>query len=389
MPDASPTKWHLAHTSWFFEQFVLAALEENHRVYDPKYAYLFNSYYNAVGSRHPRPQRGLLTRPSLADVLAYRQVIDERMALVLQSADDAQLAEIAPVIEVGLNHEQQHQELLLTDLKHLLSCNPLEPTYMPRDEELTTTGSLPPLGWQEYEANLHEMGHGGSGFHYDNEAPRHRVFLEAFALAERPVTCGEFVEFIKDKGYERPELWLAAGWDTVQRESWTAPLYWWREANDWSVFTLSGRRPLEMTEPVSHISFFEADAYARWAGARLPTEAEWEIVVAEQSESGHMLDVNWLHPRPLQSRSGMQALFGDVWEWTGSSYRPYPGYQPPPGALGEYNGKFMCNQSVLRGGSCATPVGHIRTTYRNFFPPDARWQFSGLRLARDLHGEST
>jgi len=373
MPDCSPPKWHLAHTTWFFETFLLAPHEPGHRPHHPRYGYLFNSYYDAVGDRWPRPARGLLSRPTVAEVYAYRRAVDERMLALLHSADEATFAAFAPVLELGLNHEEQHQELLLTDLKHALGLNPLWPAYA----AAVTTPAVPtPLTWDRHPSEVRRFGHAGPGFAFDNEGPRHRAFVAAFEIASRPVTNGEFLAFVADGGYDRPELWLSDGWAARQRAGWRVPLHW--HPDDRAIFTLHGMRPLDPDEAVCHVSFYEADAYARWAGARLPTEFEWETAAGPRPVRGNFLDSGRLHP------SGGGSIYGDVWVWTASPYVAYPGYRPAAGALGEYNGKFMCNQLVLRGGSCVTPPGHVRPTYRNFFPPDARWQFSGLRLARDV-----
>jgi ergothioneine biosynthesis protein EgtB len=379
MPDASPVKWHLAHTTWFFEAFVLAP--SGVPAFDPAFGYLFNSYYNAVGDRHPRPERGLLSRPSLEEIRAYRSHVDEEIARLLQAgADDGALALVA----LGLQHEQQHQELILTDAKHLLSRNPLRPAYRkpwPLTPILGARGS-----WMAIAGGVHAIGHAGPGFGFDNESPRHGVLLEDFEIASHPVTHGDFLAFIEDGGYRRPELWLSAGWDAVRERGWQAPGYWERRDGQWHTFTLHGMAPIEANTPVCHVSFYEAEAFARWAGARLPTEAEWESAVSATPVEGNFVESGALHPLACREPPRPAALaqaFGDVWEWTRSDYAPYPGYRPPEGAVGEYNGKFMANQYVLRGGSCATPASHIRATYRNFFPPQARWQFSGLRLARD------
>ncbi len=379
MPDASPTKWHLAHTSWFFETFVLEASRPGYRPYHPAFRVLFNSYYQQVGRQHPRPERGLLTRPSLAEVLAYRTHVDAAV-LDLLAAGDARAAAAAPVIELGLHHEQQHQELILTDAKHLLAGNPLSPAYA---EGRAAPSSGASSGWCEFDGGVREIGAGDDGFAFDNERPRHAALLEPFVLARRAVTNAEFAAFIDDGGYRRPELWLSDGWVTITARGWSAPLYWQQREGEWMEFTLAGLRALEPDAPVCHVSFYEAEAYATWAGARLPSEAEWEVAAGAQAVAGNFLDSGRLHPSPAPPDGGRPAqLFGDVWEWTRSAYGPYPGYRPPTGAIGEYNGKFMCNQFVLRGGSCATPRDHSRITYRNFFPPDARWQFSGIRLAR-------
>ena len=381
MPDASPVKWHLAHTSWFFETFVLEPALPGYRVYDAAFRVLFNSYYNAVGDKHPRPQRGLLSRPSLSEVRDYRRHVDRAMAELLAGATTPK----ADLIELGINHEQQHQELILTDVKHMLSCNPLRPAYAPPRPDAPSRAGRGPAGWTEIEERLAEIGHDGSSFAFDNEAPRHREFVSAFALANRLVSNAEYLEFMTDGGYLRPELWLSEGWDWVSAHAVVAPGYWEGDARSWRQFTLNGLLPLEEDAPVCHVSLYEADAYARWAGARLPTESEWEVAAQAVPIAGHFVEEGWLRPRPSPpGTTSLQQLFGDVWEWTRSAYAPYPGFAPAAGAIGEYNGKFMCNQYVLRGGSCATPRSHIRATYRNFFPPAARWQFTGFRLARDL-----
>jgi ergothioneine biosynthesis protein EgtB len=353
MPDASPTKWHLAHTTWFFETFVLRPHARGYRPFDPAYEYLFNSYYEAVGPRHPRPQRGMLTRPGVAEIMSYRQHVSDAMAVLLDGANQ----DIDAIVELGLHHEQQHQELILMDAKHLLSLNPLKPAYR---ASAPWPGVAAPLAWRDFEGGLVEIGHDGEGFAFDNEGPRHRVWLEPFALASRPTNCGEYLAFIEDGGYRRPEFWLSAGWDCVNQRGWTAPLYWEQDGANWCVFALSGLRPLDPAAPVCHVSGFEAAAFAKWAGKRLPREAEWEAGASALEDTGI------------------------VWEWTASPYVAYPGYREPAGAIGEYNGKFMANQMVLRGGCSATPAGHVRPTYRNFFPPDARWMFGGIRLAEDL-----
>jgi ergothioneine biosynthesis protein EgtB len=381
MPDASPTKWHLAHTTWYFETFVLANLP-NHRPFDPAYAYLFNSYYNSVGEQFPRPQRGLLTRPTVEEIFAYRRHVDAAMEEFL--AGDAQRwGELAPVVELGIHHEQQHQELLLTDLKHALSLNPLRPAYRP--PVAGRGGATPPQRWVAFPEGMRWIGHGGKEFCFDNERPMHRHFVPAFELASRPVTCGEFLAFIEEGGYRRPDLWLSDGWTAVQAHGWTSPLYWEEHDGQWWIMTLSGLRPVDPHEPICHVSYYEADAYARFVDYRLPTEQEWEVAARQAPVEGNFVESERWHPAPVapaQADEQVVQLFGDVWEWTRSPYDPYPHYEPPAGALGEYNGKFMCNQLVLRGGSCATPASHIRATYRNFFPADARWQFSGIRLAR-------
>ncbi|HRQ63356.1 MAG TPA: ergothioneine biosynthesis protein EgtB [Xanthomonadaceae bacterium] len=369
MPDASPGKWHLAHTTWFFEVLVLAPALDLGPL-RPGWHFLFNSYYEALGARHPRPQRGLLTRPALDEVLAYRQEVEGRVLELLTS--DAVAPRTLEMLELGLHHEQQHQELLVTDLKHLLFQNPLQPAWRTLPEP-GIADETPPR-WVEWPgAGTVEIGHPGPGFAYDNEGPRHRQWLEPFAVAARPVSHGEYLAFIEDGGYREPRLWLSDGWDAVQREGWQAPLYWVREEDGWRQFTVAGKRDIDPAEPVCHISYYEADAYARWSGARLPTEAEWESLM--QGRFGNAADADRLHP-------AAGGDVGEVWEWTASAYAPYPGFRAAPGAEGEYNGKFMSGQMVLRGGSCASPPGHVRPTYRNFFPPAARWQFAGLRLAR-------
>lgn len=379
MPDASPVKWHLAHVTWFFETFVLSGHLAGYAAFDPAFRVLFNSYYNGVGDKHPRPERGLISRPDLRTVLAYRAHVDSAMSRLLAT-------ELTPaldaLVELGLQHEQQHQELVLTDVKHLLSRNPARPAYHPRWPLARVRPQ--PLAWHEFAGGLVTHGCEDAGFAFDNERPAHRVFVAPFALASRPVTHGEFAAFVDDGGYRRPELWLSLGWDTVQARGWQAPLYWERDGDTWRTFTLHGMADIDARTPVCHVSFFEADAYARWAGARLPTEFEWEHAARDAQIAGNFAESGALHPLPAAELpvSGPAQLFGDVWEWTRSDYAPYPGFAPAPGAVGEYNGKFMCAQYVLRGGSCATPRSHIRATYRNFFPPDARWQFSGIRLAR-------
>jgi ergothioneine biosynthesis protein EgtB len=388
MPDASPIRWHLAHTTWFFETFVLARAVDGYRPLNPNYEYLFNSYYNSVGEQFSRPRRGLLSRPTVAEVWDYRAEIDRRIEQVLTGADVA--SELLAVIELGLHHEQQHQELMHTDLKHLFSFNPLFPAYQERENP--PLGEATPMRWVAFDEGVYPIGHGDDGFAFDNEGPRHRVFLERFALASRPSTNAEFLAFLDDGGYRRPELWLSLGWQTVQAEHWEAPLYWRRGSDgQWCEFTLAGLQPLQPHAPVCHLSYFEADAFARWRGARLPTESEWEVAAQAALASGGAMDGNFvengrLHPAPARRADpcGLSPMFGDVWEWTSSSYAPYPGYRAPEGALGEYNGKFMCNQYVLRGGSCVTPRSHIRASYRNFFPPESRWQFTGVRLANDV-----
>ncbi|MEI9993039.1 MAG: ergothioneine biosynthesis protein EgtB [Rhizomicrobium sp.] len=354
MPDASPTKWHLAHTTWFFETVVLGKFAKDYRPFDPAYAYLYNSYYEGLGPRHPRSQRGLLSRPPVEDIVEYRLHVDEAMARLIEE----RASEVAPLVTLGLHHEQQHQELILTDIQHAFFSNPLLPAYAA--ERTAPDAAATPLAWRDHPGGIVGIGHAGGGFAFDNEGQRHDVLLRPFRIAARPVSNGEFLQFIRDGGYRRPEFWLSDGWAMVQREQLNAPLYWLGERGGWRSFTLCGAGPLEEHAPVSHVSFYEAAAYAAWAGARLPTEFEWEAMAPRLGEQGK------------------------VWEWTRSSYDPYPGYRPFDGDVVEYNGKFMSGQVVLRGGSVATPPGHIRATYRNFFPPSARWQFSGIRLAGDL-----
>lgn len=381
MPDASPTKWHLAHTTWFFETFLLVPHSPGYQVFHPSFSYLFNSYYNAVGPRAARPERGLMTRPSLEEVFAYRAAVDDAMDRYLGVMDTGLAETVASVLELGLHHEQQHQELIVTDIKFTLSRNPLRPAY--RDDTARPIHGDPmPSIWREFPGGLDWIGHEGIGFCFDNEAPRHPVYIEGFELASRAVTNGEYLAFMEDGGYRRPELWLSDGWNGVNARGWDAPLYWEKVDGVWWTQTLGGFRRVAEAEPVCHVSYYEADAYARWAGARLPTEAEWEVAARDEEISGNFLENEGLHPRPAEGGTRLAQCFGDVWEWTGSPYTPYPGMRPAAGALGEYNAKFMCNQLVLRGGSCATPRTHIRPTYRNFFPPEARWQFSGFRLAR-------
>ncbi len=373
MPDASPTKWHRAHTTWFFEEFILRP-DPGYHEYDPSYRFLFNSYYEAVGPRHPRPQRGLVTRPGITDIARYREYVQDA---VVRALDAGRLDERAlELVELGCNHEQQHQELLLMDIKHLFSTHAFAPGYVERPADADV--ALTPQAWRRVEGGVTEVGHDGSGFAYDNEGPRHRVFLEDFEIAERAVTNADWLEFMADGGYRRADLWLSDGWAHLQSTGWDAPGYWDDHDGQWTTFTLSGRRAVVPAEPVCHVSFYEADAFARWAGARLPTEFEWEAAASRRPElRGQLLDADRVHPGIAGA-----AMVGDVWEWTASAYLPYPGFVPANGAVGEYNGKFMCDQHVLRGASAATPAGHERITYRNFFPAHSRWAFSGLRLAR-------
>jgi ergothioneine biosynthesis protein EgtB len=384
MPEASPVKWHLAHTTWFFETFLLTPFQPDYRPHHPQFRFLFNSYYEAVGPRWPRPRRGLLSRPTIAEVYHYRARVDEEVTRLLGRLDDAAFRRAAPVVMLGVQHEQQHQELILTDLKNAWAASPLLPVYREAPPE---EGAPPPRVWLDFPEGLTWIGHAGEGFAFDNESPRHQAFLQGFRLASRPVSNGEYLAFIADGGYDRSDLWLSDGWAARQDAGWASPLYWEGQGGDWSVVTLSGRQSLRPAEPVCHVSYYEADAFARWAGARLPTEAEWETAAAGVSQAGHFQEAGRFHPSSVpatEDRGPLHQLYGDVWQWTASPYTGYPGYRPPSGALGEYNGKFMCNQFVLRGASCATPRDHARRTYRNFFPPEARWQFTGLRLATDL-----
>jgi ergothioneine biosynthesis protein EgtB len=377
MSDTSPPKWHLAHITWFFEQFVLGHFKSGYEPFHPRYGFLFNSYYETVGEFFPRAQRGLLSRPTVDEVYRYRAHVDREVTALIETIDTETLHELAARIELGLHHEQQHQELLLTDVKHALAMNPLYPAYAPRTHR--PAGTAGPLEWLHYEGGVREIGHGGTGFAFDNERPRHATYVQPFQLAARLVTNGEYLAFMAGGGYERPELWLSEGWRTVRERAWRAPLYWqWIEGAWWHM-TLAGLRPVDLDEPVCHVSYYEADAYARWADRRLPTEPEWEIAARSECVKGNFRDAGILHPAPAD---GARQFFGDVWEWTSSSYAPYPGYRPLAGSLGEYNGKFMVNQYVLRGGSCATPASHMRVTYRNFFYAPDRWQFMGIRLAQ-------
>jgi dimethylhistidine N-methyltransferase len=379
MPDASPTKWHLAHTTWFFETFVVAPRVAGYKAFDPRFGYLFNSYYEALGPRQPRPQRGLLTRPSQADVIAYRRHVDEAMDRLLASGAE----DFAHLLDLGLAHEEQHQELILMDILHLFAQSPLKPAYAP-PRQSQARGPVDELRFVAFHGGLVEIGHDGRGFAFDNEGPRHKVWLEPFELADRLVTNGEWLGFMADGGYARAELWLSEGWARAREEGWTAPLYWHEADNGWQAMTLYGLRPIDPAAPVSHLSFYEAEAYATWAGARLPTEAEWEHAAQGLPIQGNLLGSGRLEAVAPGPGSGLRQMFGDLWEWTRSAYSPYPGFRTAPGAVGEYNGKFMAGQFVLRGGACVTPQRHVRESYRNFFYPHQRWMFSGLRLARDL-----
>ena len=383
MPDVSPSKWHLAHVSWFFEAFVLSKAIKDYQSLHPQYNYLFNSYYVQVGERWTRSIRGLLSRPTVEDVFRYRKYVDEQVNKFLESCSEELFNEYAPVIEIGINHEQQHQELILTDIKHVLSINPLHPVY--REREIQSSDKALPINWISFNEGMYEIGSDGKEFCYDNETPRHKEFLQSFYLADRLVTNKEYLGFIEDGGYKKATLWLSDGFATVEKENWNAPLYWTKKDNEWWNFTLQGFRKVNPDEPVTHVSFYEADAFARWAGTRLPTEAEWEAASTGLKVKGNFVDDDKFHTVVLsENENGLKQMYGDVWEWTGSAYLGYPGYKPLPGALGEYNGKFMSGQMVLRGGSCATSLSHIRNTYRNFFPPFSRWQFMGIRLAKDV-----
>ena len=401
MPDVSPTKWHLAHTSWFFETFLLVPHLDGYELHDPDYPFLFNSYYVQAGERHCRSRRGYLSRPTVAEVWAYRTAVDHGMARLL--AGDLS-PEVRDLVELGLNHEQQHQELMLTDIKHVFGVNPLRPAYLELDATAEARRSerptrVEPLEWIELAGGIQEVGWDGDGFCYDNEQPRHEHLFRPFALGHRLVTNAEYLDFMADGGYTRPELWMSEGWAARDEHDWTEPFYWERRDGEWWTFTLRGMTPVAPDEPVCHVNWYEADAYARWAGARLPLEEEWELAARDVPIDGNFVDAGRFHPEPAGMREPadrrdeaggdaptgrLQQLFGDVWEWTASPYRPYPGYRPAPGAVGEYNGKFMVNQFVLRGGSCATSRSHMRHSYRNFFHPDASWQLTGIRLARDL-----
>ncbi|MGZ5917761.1 MAG: ergothioneine biosynthesis protein EgtB [Methyloceanibacter sp.] len=380
--DASPTKWHLAHTNWFFEAFVLKPFLQGYRVFDESFEYCFNSYYESVGPRQPRVKRGLLTRPSADQVRAYREHVDEALQCLCERGDVPPVAQA--LIELGINHEQQHQELLLTDILSLFAAEPLKPAYRRASPGIAVAAATP-LDWVSFEGGIFEVGHDGAGFAYDNEGPRHQALLRPFKLANRCVTNAEWIAFMEDGGYSTPTLWLADGWGAVNTQGWTAPLYFEEAEGGIMQMSLLGFRPVDPSAPVCHMSYYEADAFARWAGYRLPTEFEWEVAASGSAVAGHMLGAGHLRPMPAEApnRGALDQMYGDVWEWTASAYLPYPGFKTAPGAVGEYNGKFMCNQFVLKGGSCATPEGHIRKTYRNFFYPHQRWQFMGLRLAAE------
>jgi ergothioneine biosynthesis protein EgtB len=383
MAEASPAKWHRAHTTWFFETFVLERFDPEYSPFDPAFAELFNSYYNGIGRQHPRPSRALLSRPGAEEIGRYRESVEHAVHRFIERADSASFGQAAAIIELGLHHEQQHQELILTDLKHAFSSNPLSPRLGRGDQP--GTAAAEPSTFIEFSAGTFEIGADGSDFCFDNETPRHPALLvNDFALASRSVNCGEYAEFIADGGYREPLLWLSDGWSWVRENEIEAPLYWTNDDGRWRIKTLAGPRGIDPAEPVCHVSFYEAHAFAEWAGCRLPTEFEWERAAAGRSVQGHFADRGRFHPATPQGEEELKSLFGDVWEWTASSYSPYPGFKPAAGAVGEYNGKFMANQMVLRGGSCVTPPGHVRASYRNFFYPPDRWQFSGLRLAKDV-----
>jgi len=375
--ETSPPKWHIAHVSWFFEAFVLLHFDPNYRPFHPRFAYLFNSYYETVGAMQPRPQRGLLSRPTVEEIYRYRAYVDEHMLMLIDSIDEIPWPDFSFRVTLGLNHEQQHQELMLMDIKHNFSMNPLQPSY--RDDLVQRRSRRTETHWNDRADGIVRIGYDGEGFCFDNETPRHDVLLREHRIADRVVTNGEYLAFIEDDGYDRPELWLADGWYLVRQQQWRKPLYWQHGDGDWSQFTLGGVRRLDPNEPVCHVSFYEADAFARWAGKRLPTEVELETALAEQPIRGNLLDSGWLHPH-----ADGEQWYGNVWEWTASAYAPYPGFRPLDGSIGEYNGKFMCNQMALRGGSCVTPAGHVRASYRNFFYPRDRWPFTGIRLADDV-----
>ena len=384
MPDVSPTKWHLAHTTWFFEAFVLMRSSADYENFNPVYKYLFNSYYVQMGERFTRSRRGLLSRPTVKEVFEYRDYINSRITEFIEKSSEELYSRFSGIIEIGIHHEQQHQELMITDIKHVYSINPLYPVYI--NKELPAVESVPPIEWIKIEGGLYEIGYGGKGFSYDNETPVHKEYADDFAIASRLVTNREYLNFINDKGYQTPWLWLSDGWATVEKENWEAPLYWTKFDGEWFNYKLNGFQKIDLNEPVCHVSHYEADAFARWSGARLPTEAEWEIAAKDIPVNGNFADSENFHPAALSAGSNdgqIYQMYGDVWEWTGSAYLPYPGFKPVSGALGEYNGKFMSGQMVLKGGSCATPESHIRKTYRNFFQPSSRWQFMGIRLAKE------
>jgi len=395
--ETSPVKWHLAHTSWFFETFIIKKFSSSFAPFNPRYEFLFNSYYNAIGEQFPRPQRGLLSRPSVKEVYEYRQWVTEQIKELVSSLvqhQNSRLSDALSLIRLGINHEQQHQELLLTDLKYNLFQNPVLPAYRSTKQLVDQNEQVLPIEWIRFDEKLVMIGTDipdlpvtQNDFAYDNETPSHKFYRHQFSVANRLTTNGEYLAFIEEGGYQKPQYWLSDGWDAVREHQWQAPLYWFKKNDDWFVYTLNGVKPLNLNEPVAHVSYYEADAFARWSDARLLTEQEWESIAGEpqlDSNSFNLVDNDVLHPVAATSNNGLQQLYGDVWEWTSSAYAPYPGFKAAAGAVGEYNGKFMCNQYVLRGGSCVTSQNHIRKTYRNFFYPDSRWQFSGIRLARDI-----
>jgi ergothioneine biosynthesis protein EgtB len=383
MPDVSPPKWHLAHTSWFFETFVLQRFEKNYQPYHPQFHYLYNSYYNSLGQYHAKSQRGFVTRPTLAEIMSYRNNIDQRITQLIDTPEQNELSSISELIELGIHHEQQHQELMLMDIKANFFANPLYPSYLPPEQPPAHLAVEAEVKWLPVAAGISSIGADGQSFCYDNEKPRHRVFVEEVALADRLITNSEYLAFIDDGGYTRPELWLSEGWQIIQEKGWQHPLYWVKQDGKWFEFTLSGLGHLLAQYPVCHISLFEADAFARWRGLRLPFEEEWETAAQTEPIAGNFMEDQFYHPKPHRASPSQTQLLGDLWEWTLSSYTPYPGFKLPTGAIGEYNGKFMCNQYVLRGGACVTSRSHIRHTYRNYFPAKSRWQFSGIRLAKE------
>lgn len=384
MPDVSPTRWHLAHTTWFFETFILKPELASYTSPNELFNYLFNSYYNAIGEQYPRPKRGLLSRPTVKEVYKYRHFVDQQMSRLLEEMSDKQFGQLRPTLILGLNHEQQHQELMLTDIKHVFFQNPLFPAYRTQLPE-SSSSSISPYSWTNFDGGLTQHGVSGGRFYFDNETPRHDVLLQPFALGNRLITNSEYLAFVEDGGYKQPHLWLSDGWFTINSEKWDSPLYWVKQDGKWFEFTLSGLNPLNLNAPVTHLSYYEADAFANWSDARLPTEFEWEQAAEEIKIAGNFVESQQFHPTPLSDskRSGVQQMFGDVWEWTRSPYSPYPGFKAVDGAVGEYNGKFMSSQIVLKGGSCVSSADHLRSTYRNFFYPHSRWQFMGLRLAKD------
>ena len=382
MPDASPAKWHMAHTTWFFETMVLKPYMPGYRTFDERFNFLFNSYYETIGARQPRPKRGVLTRPTLGAIYAYRDHVDGAIERLLAGGPPSHAAEL---VELGCHHEQQHQELLLTDILHLFSQSPLRPAYLPPTPLPVDLRPVNPLAYARFDGGLIAIGHDGDGFAFDSEGPSHQVFVEPFQLADRLVTNGEWLEFMADRGYENPLLWLSDGWARVRADGWSMPLYWERQDDEFWTMTLRGFQPVDLAAPVTHVSYFEAAAFATWDGRRLPTEMEWEHVARAEPLAGNFVESGRLRPRAVSPAAvGVRQIFGDVWEWTGSAFLPYPRFRPVEGAVGEYNGKFMSGQFVLRGGSCVTPASHMRASYRNFFPPETRWQFSGLRLAEDV-----